>query len=471
MSIRDSLLPILRCPYCHAAFRFEESPRPAEGCAEFGVLRCANHAFPVLDGIPIIQRAPVGMFSHTLGSAQVHGVAVEELVRLIEQGRPLEALVETLALPNLPALVGKVLGWRLSHGDFATSIARWLGKRAFHRRVLSAREQITARQIFEFYYPPGGPLDDDLAPYFIGRFGQPRHLAALALATNIRRSPKPVLDIACGAGHLDHYLMHRPEALRVVGVDLNFYQLWIARHWIAPGGDYICANASEELPFVDGTFDATFCSDAYHLIPRRTALLKEIERCAPGGMVILTRVGNAAVMPNEGLEETLDDYLREFAPAKPRVFDESELVGHYLNRRGSLSQPAASAAQLADCKWLSFIWNYEQTVRDTAPLQDDDGNAVWPHAVGSLALNPMYACRRLDGGDLHLHFKFPSIHYAYENHEMLSYHPRLVTLTRKELEALGAGAESSEISRLVRSFILVGMPVRFGCPPIERAGG
>jgi SAM-dependent methyltransferase/uncharacterized protein YbaR (Trm112 family) len=464
MPIAESLLPVLRCPDCGAKFEFDERTRPAHGAAEFGILRCGKHTFPVVDGIPIIQREPVGMYEHTRGAAEVEGVAVGKLVRLIERGETFEALLESLAVPSLPAPVRRVLGWRLSHGSFATYLSRWRGKRAVRMGVLSSRHESTAREIFEFFYRPDGPLDCELAHYFVGRFSQPRHLAALALVANVRSEAKPVLDIACGAGHLDHYLTQRRDRVPVIGVDMNYYQLWIARHWIAPAARFVCANAGERLPFASETFAATLCSDAYHYIPRRASLLKEIDRCAPGRMFVLTRVGNVAVMPNEGFEQSIEDYLRELAPAKPRVFDESELLRCYLRRRLPLLQTPASQSELVECKWLSFVCNAGESASQAIPSQTSTDAAGWPHAAGDLALNPMYVSTPMIGGDLRLRFEFPSIHFAYENHGMLAYHPRTITVTRRQLEALSAQTESSELSKLVDSFVLLGMPRRFGRP-------
>jgi len=456
MPISSSLLPILRCPFCDTSFEFEERPRPEQGAAEFGILHCGTHEFPVVDGIPIIQRSPVGMFEHTRGTAQVKGIAVHEVVRLIESGETLMALLECLAVPVLPAVLWRALGWRLSHSHAAVRFARQLGRNKFKAQVLSSRNEVSAREVFEFYYQPGGPLDPELGHYFVRRFGQPRHVAALALAALIDPRGKPVLDIACGAGHLDHYLTQRGDNAAVVGLDLNFYHLWVAQHWIAPSAHFVCANAGEGLPFRNDTFSATLCSDAYHYIAGRKSLLSEIDRCAPGRPVVLTRVGNAAVMPNEGHEDTLEGYLHELGPMYDRAFDESELVRGYLRRQNPFVQPSRGATELGECKWLSFVLNASALAR-----QQQTGGADWPHAVGELGLNPIYTPTPGPGGNLRLRFEFPSVGYAYENHGMLAYHPAVITVARAQLSALPAGREDAELSKLVESFVLLGMPRRF----------
>lgn len=449
----SALLPILECPHCRAGFHFQEVSPPACAAAEFGILRCRSHAFPVLDGIPVIQHAAVGMFEHTRGTAQVAGRSVAELVRLLERGAALEALLACLAVPQLPRLVQRALGWRLAHSGSVAAAARALGERRFRTRVLSRRADLSARELFEFYYRPGGPLDPELGHYFVLRFGQPRHLAALAVAATLPALPKPVLDIACGAGHLDHYLTQRPAPCRVVGLDMNFYHLWIARHWIAPQADFVCANAGDALPFAAGAFAAAFCSDAYHYIPGRVGLLAEIARCASGGPSVLTRVGNQAVPPNEGAEQTVEGYLGELGPVRPRILAEQALVRCYLARANPLQEAPAEPAGLAACKWLSFVWN--EPPAQPAP-------ASWPHAVGELTLNPIYSVTGVSGSQLRLQLQFPSTHYRAENEGMLDYHPVEASLDRALLETAAAAApDAADIRRLVDSFVLLGAPRRF----------
>jgi SAM-dependent methyltransferase len=355
----------------------------------------------------------------------------------------------------------RLVGERLRQSGLARRVARAAGRRQFRAEVLARRDAISATALFGFYYNEASPLGVALHDYFSLRYGQPRHLAVLALLSEIPAHEKPVLDVACGAGHLDHYLLQRPDPVGVVGCDLNFYQLWIARHWIAPAGWYVCGNAAGALPFVDGAFSAVLCSDAYHYIPGRQALLPEFSRCAPARPVILSRVGNREVMPNEGQEQSLGGYLSEFAGAGVggvRVFTEDDLVRRYLHRRSALETPDQPADVVADAKWLSFVWNL-------APGHGAGPTAAseWPHAVGRLGINPIYAVTSLPGGRVQLRFEFPTAWYAYENHGMLAYHPERVETDRAVLVALRDGRQTPAMADLVARFVVIGMPERF--PP------
>jgi SAM-dependent methyltransferase/uncharacterized protein YbaR (Trm112 family) len=447
MPLKEALLPLLRCPSCRGTFDFTPAPANPLACAEFGVLRCQCSTFPVVDGIPIIQKNPVGMFEHTTGATQVAGTSPGRLVDLIEGGRAIEALLECLVFPLVLPLAKRVFGYRV-----ATRFGRWLCKRRLCAEVLAKRETITAIEVFGFYQQ--SPYFHEIGHYFNLRLCQPRHLAALSLLANVRGSEEPLLDIACGLGHFEHYLSERREPVAAVGVDMNFFHLWIARHWIAPTCTYVCSNVSDGLPFGDGCFSAVFCSDAYHYIPNRHALLNEIARCAPSRPVILARAGNAEVMPKEGIERSVTGYLEEMNAAQVHVFGETDLLERYLERRNPLAEPPGDPESQRRSKWLSFSWNL-------AAAPGDLREEKWPHAVGTLGINPIYRRWGTAGDGVTLWFEFPSTWYAYENHAMLSYHPQSVTLTAAQLAALRAGRTDESFEELVRQFVLIGMPRRF----------
>jgi SAM-dependent methyltransferase/uncharacterized protein YbaR (Trm112 family) len=450
LPLQESLLPLLECPRCRSGFSFQEFPRPEHGAGEFGILTCACNRFPVVDGIPIIQRGSVGVFEHTRGATEVEGIAMSELVNLIETGRPARALLNCLTLPvSVPLL--RLLGWR-----FSQRLGRYVGMRHLLAHTLSGRSTRSACDLFRFFYGTGRPLNPELAHYFIHRFAQPRHLAALALVANVPSATKPVLDIACGAGHLAHYFTRRSLPVPAIGIDMNFIQLWIARFWVAPMAHFVCTNVADGLPFAHNSFSASVCSDAYHYMTNRKLLVAEVARVNPGGMVILTRVGNREVMPNEGTERTLQGYAEEFGDVSATSFAESTLVQDYLHQRNPLASCHVRPGQLENSKWLSFVWNAPPKV-----MQHSTDEVDWPHAVGNLALNPIFTRSVTSAGDMQLRFEFPSAWFAYENHEMLSYHPRRAIVKRAQLEMLHQSHSDSAPAQLVKSFILLGLPQRY----------
>ena len=442
----------LRCPYCSRPFDFDEREKPDTARAEFGLLRCGCSEFPVVDGIPIIMRDDLRIYEHTTGAPETEGIAVEELADLIRRDATHDALLRSLAVFGVPAAWRKALGWRLCRSRIVTRLAESLATTRFQRRVLAQRDMHSVRDVLEYYYRPGGPMNPDVGHYFIQRFTQPRHLAALSLAATVSAESKAVLDIACGLGHLAHYFNCRQDRMPVVGIDLNFFQLWIARHFIAPQSYFVCANAEDGLPFDDDCFSAAFCSDAYHYIRNYALLLDEIERCAPGKMAAMTRVGNASVMPNEGVERTVDTYLAEF-PGPARGFHEAELVKSYLECRSPYEAEQAANAILREHKWLSFTWNMPAAHRT---IKDD---AIAPHAVGRIGINPIYDRSKTSDGGLRLKFEFPTAWYAYENHSMLEYHPIEAVLSDEQLSQLSEWQKDESLRKLVDSFVLIGLPL------------
>jgi SAM-dependent methyltransferase len=424
---------------------------PPLGAAAFGVLDCGCRLHPVVDGIPILLRGPVGEFEHQSGALAAGGATPQQLVRLIRAGREGEALGRCLSYAPGAADA------RSPGGPPAPGIAGWLARRRVRARLLARRNRLSACDALRFFFGADSPLGEHIGDYFVMRFGQPRHLAALALLSNVAGGPGAVLDVACGAGHLEHYLTRRADPARVVGVDINYFELWIARHWIAPAAAFVCCDARDGLPFADGTFTATFCSDAYHYFGDRASLLGEIRRCAPGGTVVLTRVGNAAVTPNEGRELSVQGYGDEISADGLRVFDEAGLVRDYLARRNPLARARDDTGEADRSKWLSFAWNVPSRVRDPAWDEPD-----WPHAAGVLGLNPVYVPIRLPGGAVELRFRFPGVWYAFENGAMLAYQPRSLRLGPDEVERLRSGAAAGSLSLdLVRKFVLLGMPERY----------
>lgn len=445
-------LALLRCPFCRSGFQFREVARGHLGVAQFGTLTCTCDRFPVIDGIPIVQRGSVSAFEHTTGSVEAQGRSVRDLVQMIEAGQPDDALVEALLIPRIVSLPPWV-PWRISHGRAAQTISRWRGRNRTER-LLADRYSISAREALGVFYTPDGPLAPDVKDYFALRFGQPRHIAALALLAGLPVCDRPVLSIACGIGHLEHYLTTRDAPVPVIGLDMNFFHVWLARHWIAPSAMFLCSAASQRLPFCDNAFGATICSDAYHYIDNRRELLSEISRCATGQPVYLTRVGNRAALPNEGQEASFEGYLQEFGPVEVRSFAEPFLQRCYLRQIDPLQAPVFDATMLAEAKWLSFV------LRPSADSPPAPTNSR-PHAVGKLCLNPIYTRKRCPEG-VRLRFQFPAVWFAYENHAMLEYHPQDVVVTDRQFELIAQGrTEDPSLRRLIDSFVVIGIPPRF----------
>lgn len=465
--MRPQLLSILRCPYCHAQLKIGHEARREGEVLLDGVLSCTDclHKFPVVTGIPIIvgEHEYIDVKSETRAGSVFRGPASREVIALLQSGawqRAFEVLINPptgkLDLPLLDRLaklplVGGLANyarWKTS----ATAAPHW--RRRFLRDLAALGEQATAMKVLKLYYD--GWYKQELMNYFMYRFAQPRHLVALSLASVLTGSRQPVLDVACGVGHLTHYLTSPPHRVRTVGLDRNFFQLYIARSYVAPAADFVCCPADGPLPFADDAFGGILCSDAFHYFLEKKRCATELQRIlAADGAIVITRVGNRAVKPNEGYELLPATYRQLFAPLAQAMVGEEAILQRYLRGLGPALNSSASEAELEQAKWLSFV-----ATKDPRVLHDHGEFTAWPHGCGRLAVNPLYAATPDDTGVTY-RFRFPSQHYAREDQAYRLYAPNEIRLSRRALDSMHTPEPAPEIGELLKQCAIVGMPERY----------
>ncbi len=153
----------------------------------------------------------------------------------------------------LVALLGDQDGWARTPPP--TEAAR--------RDVVRGRDTLSFRQAMDLL--AFGPV----GTYFAHRWSDPTFLSGLALAQAYWGAPRRVLELACGAGHfLRAFAGQRAE---VIGGDLVFAKLWLARHWVAPAATLVCFDAAAPWPFGDRAADLLFCHDAFYFLPTQAA--------------------------------------------------------------------------------------------------------------------------------------------------------------------------------------------------------
>jgi SAM-dependent methyltransferase len=142
-----------------------------------------------------------------------------------------------------------------------------------------------------------------------------------------------LLDVGCGPGALTKLLVDRAGASGVAAVDPSEAFVEAARAWL-PGVDVRRASA-EELPFPDGTFDATVAQLVVHFMADPIAGLREMARVTkPGGVVA------ACVWDNAGGAGPLSRLWQAAHELDPTVRDESDAAGA---REGHLAELALGA--------------------------------------------------------------------------------------------------------------------------------
>lgn len=105
-----------------------------------------------------------------------------------------------------------------------------------------------------------------------------------ATATQTDLSGKRVLEVGCGHGGGASYLTRTLKPESYVGLDLNAKGIEFCRkHHRIPGLTFVDGDA-EQLPFVDGSFDAVINIESSHCYPHFDRFLAEVARVlVPGG--------------------------------------------------------------------------------------------------------------------------------------------------------------------------------------------
>jgi SAM-dependent methyltransferase/uncharacterized protein YbaR (Trm112 family) len=464
----EKLLSLLQCPVCSGDLSYTPLATEAN-TGRYGILTCACSRYPLIDDIPVLMKGPIGIISHWNDGALHVGPTTQNLVAALERGVTTEALLDCLVFPRKFPLQGRLTRahlWPLSLSERVGLAQTRAALRTLLRHVDSCAEDV-----FDFFYSRRSGNNPYLSEYFLNRFVMPRYLSAMALVQRIGPSESPVLDIACGFGHFEHYLTRRRRSTPAIGVDFNFYQVWGAKKWVAPDANFVCCDASIPLPFKSGTFSAAICSDAFMYMPDKQLLVSEVERVAPMRPAIYARVGNRGVGPSNppgGGEMFPAQYWDLFCKSKTRYFLDDTLWKEYLMRRNPLERAPAPLEDLRWEKYLSFV-----THSEALSLQGEE-EGVWPHGVGRLALNPVIRITSKQHDRLHTEFMYRTVWGAYEDADMMSYTERRSTIDHSELRQALTDPASAAAGRLVGRFTLIGVPdhyVRNGLGPAEQVGG
>ncbi len=486
----DQFLGLLRCPFCGAPVGPSKIVAESKNEIEWGIIKCSGceAKFPVAFGIPIIKPLNSYVDSNEIDivdSSFHKGTLVHEIIDCIEEGK-IEKVKKELILFRFPRATKK--GIRKQDGSYninnklerllPNTLVRAIGKqnvqylywvlsklslqdRRYRKRETIIFEKLkNASSASDFiYYYFRELMFSPIYDYFEYRYGQPRYLVVLSLLTTLPDDDKPILDIACGTGHLFHYLTHRNTSQSVIGVERNFAKLYLAKKFIAPKGNYFCAEAEQPLPFENDVFSSVYSSDAFQYFKYRPSSVREMKRVlSPDGVIFISRVssmpmkyykGNAIIPPKQ-----LKSYFQEMPNV---VFDQEEVLGRYIRKYGPALSSEPSMSDLNKSEWISIVAsNRKDYFRDYGEFKN------WPHALGNLKLNPLYHENGKDeSGNRILKFRFPSEWYEYEDHDWRKYAPETVRISHSTLEAIEKGTRTPEIDDLISKWVIIGMPEKY----------
>lgn len=452
--ITPDLIQSLHCPYCGSGLVLDEKPAPVtasggEGGIQWAVVACGCSRYPVVHGILVLEQGAMLPREHLERSVAAlrtgdRAGALAWAARSSDLARrgPLVTAVTRLVKPVAPRLAERY-GQRT---DAAVLLDESL---SFEDLALATRPTLFAH-------------------YLVQRFANPSLMGAAALiaamgawAAGLPRRPR-VIDVGAGAGHASFLMQRLAPAVEVITSDADVISLCLARRILGSGATLIALDAQAPMPFADGELDGAFSLDAFHYIPSKAALVRELARVVKsadaGGVWVFPHLHNAdGHNPTPGIPLTFEGYRNILAPAGPVFFDEAEVVRAAV-REGRLPAPGGDLSR-ADALCMlggaAAAW---------APRDLPD--PMEPPGPGPLGVNPVYAPAPGSGsGTLRFVRTWANDNLRRECAAAEAYLPETVEIDAEFLRRAGAGAleeaDRADATRLLRSFILIPMPAGY----------
>ncbi len=415
--MHDSLLEILRCPYCGTSLSLVENDALLRSGpqVERGILGCECCAFPIVDGIPVL--IADDLTRSAMGS--------------LEEGRTDDALIALLDLDERQAAAFVGLQSTRSPATFLKTLA-----------VLS---------------------HDAEADYLAYRLSDPTYLTSeaviRALGQERRRFEHRALDVCGGAGHLTRVLsslcppLETDVGLGTVLLDLSFWKLWLAAHFTAPGCAPVCGDANHPLPFAPASFSTALLSDAFPYIWHKRLLADELIRLVGSDGVVVMPHLHSAHGENFSAGNTLTPAAHQdlLAPHQPRLFSDRLLLENLLAHRQVDLSPATSAQDLGDESSFTLVASRDPDVFREYELPDESG------VTGELRVNPLYRVERRGESSI-LTLTFPTPEYAEEFAECRRYLPDSLTVRANLTGLITPSTVGSDYAELRRRRVLLDAP-------------
>jgi SAM-dependent methyltransferase len=452
----NDLFTIMRCPFCGSLYA-EAGFHLIESHNGYGILECDCSSIPVVDNIPIVFTEKVLAKSITIDH-------IKDLIKKENYKVALSVLVSPPS-PKYPDLVHPIIRVlpTISGINKIKKMSHSHGLRKWREKVESVfvhnKENNSARILLDLYYRQSGLRMPDAYDYFYYKFAQPRSLVALAYTTLISNPFSPVLDLGCGYGHIMHYLLNGNTERLLVGIDREYFPLYVAKHFIAPGAQFICSDINMPLPLADSVFSVVLCNDVFHYINQKMQLMREARRVALGNaFIVYSSVRNRLQNdPYSGYPLSPKAYHRLFENYTYSVLSNTDILIRYLEKMKPDLSRSASIKELEKEHLMSFI------ISDYEDIYTDHGSMeIWPHAKGKLTINPLYTQEyNNDMESIKLKRLFPSVFYEIDNVEYMNYLPENITIPKSLIKNLSDAPDVQACEELIQKCILIGTPQKF----------
>jgi ubiquinone/menaquinone biosynthesis C-methylase UbiE len=444
---------ILRCPFCSGSFS-ESDYKIIEDQNGYGLLHCHCSTMPVLEGIPIMG----------IGLATSRNIYVQHLIDLIEQSRYEQALSLLLVPrpPEYPKLIHPLLKRipemrglrRIKRISYESNVKKW--RQQTEAVFLHSNGVTSARNLMDLHFNNSASAWSEAYYYFAYRFGQPRHLVALAFAALIENPKGPILDVGCGFGHISFNLLRRAGKQPVLGIDNDFFALYVAKKYIAPGAHYICCDVNYGLPIQDNIFSTVIYADVFHYIKNKDVIIYESKRVTlPDGNILVSSSRNRLI-PNHyaGYALPPGGYIDLLKNYNYCILSNDNVLDRYLEK---LKPDISSSAPLDELKSKTL---FSFVISENNDIFKDHGKlGSWPHGEGILTLNPFFNISRNTDSDLvYLKKIFPSSFYEEDHPEYKRYLPESIMIPSSLLSDLPHVDNNSLLEELLRRCVLIGVP-------------
>ena len=229
--------------------------------------------------------------------------------------------------------------------------------------LLATRDTIGLRRAMQLLNY--GPVGD----YFAYRWCAPTYLSGLQLLERFAFRPgQPVVEVACGIGHYLRELERIGQS--VVGVDIVFSKLWVARRLLGVRGPLVCGDVERHALLTTGPARTVFCHDAFYFFEfKQRALAHLRQQAGAAGRVLIGHIHT----DNEGHGAGFALPLRDYQQMTDATFyDDQSLTSAWYG-----SGPAESASAQS----LSVAFTEQTAATNGYPLPAPP--------AGSLRLNPL----------------------------------------------------------------------------------
>jgi ubiquinone/menaquinone biosynthesis C-methylase UbiE len=235
---------LLYCPDCNKSFsiiyRFGESK----------IIRCGCHSYPVINEIYYIKKnykanqAIKWIFKKNIRRAVLVLIAQRKVVKA-----PLYFFLEGSKIDYLSKLF------------FHKSFIKLMGP----KRLFTLLGFILKKD--RLWYR-----------YLLNRTKYPTYFFTLFTTALIRKGNK-VIDLGCGVGQYFQGYYKRIKPSQLIGVDINFFSLYISRIFYANDKTLlICSDLEKKISIRNSSVDLAFSNDSFFNIVNKPGLIQEIYR-------------------------------------------------------------------------------------------------------------------------------------------------------------------------------------------------